>query len=522
MKILDVSSLQTSIEHCLTVLDRVLVQFADLEEAVSSISALDGSLNGHGGDAIKSFYEECHQPFLIYAQTAAENYISMLTAIKKTILQFEPSENGKIREDFLAGDIPIGLTTIRNKVTDLTGQANGIIDSIRGIVAVPNIDDSQTIQKISTADRNAMQTMEKLYELDQACTQKLDAVYADCQTMSGYITTLNSMFVSKKISAGSYMPGTLKKFLEEREAHPATAAASALLDKAKQQEDHQLAGLWSAIQSGLTDSLVPLAIMTGFQKSGLLRIEYTKKKNHYAFKYNRNLLKFLKGRIGPHGTRTFITAFNRTNKQHAAIEKKLRLQGRNVPGLAGYKDSRPLGKKLQGKALKLVTGNKSLSEVFKGLVYKNSGKDLLIAKESFKKVAGRTSAIGSILVSGITAYSSIGNRWGDAENNYKGERLSAEKGKIVGEETNKAIATTVGASSGAYIGAAIGGLVSGPFAPFGAAAGAVVGSAVGAAVGGWASKYTKKLASNIGESVGKTVHSVKDKLAGIGKVFSFG
>lgn len=525
-KVLDISSLGTSIDQNVKKLDQLIIQIEDLQAAVADVINLDTSLKGRGGDSIRAFFEECHSPFLSFSIRALSDYSDLIKIIKEGFLNFEPNERGHIKEQFLEEQLNDGLKKIENVTVELTAQTNSIINSISDIVSLPDINDDNVLQSISTAKKEKEQTVEELYETDYTFTSQLSSVSDNLIHMQDYLTTIKSLFKTKNISVGTYTSGAIKEFLSKSEPGSIEIRASRLLADVEERQKEELAGLIDAIQSGLIDSLVPVGVMAGFQKSGLLRIEYTRKKNHYIFKYNRKLSKFLKGRIGPHRTKSFITGLNRINKQHAKIEKNLKLQKRNVPHMTNYHDPRKLGKKLEGKSLKLITQNRPLHEFVKSKLFKNSGREMVIGKKAFKGVAARAGGVGAAIVSIGTAGLEINRKTKENANLYSGEKLYSENGKVVGEEVNKALGSTAGAVTGAYVGAAIGGVLAGPFAPFGAAAGAVIGGAIGSNVGEWASKYTKKWAGDVGKAAGKVVHSIKDNVSNtldnIGKIFSWG
>ncbi|MDP4553425.1 hypothetical protein Q9251_21455 [Alkalihalobacillus macyae] len=264
-----------------------------------------------------------------------------------------------------------------------------------------------------------------------------------------------------------------------------------------------------AMQDGAMGSLAPLAIMTASHKSGILRVEYTKKKNHYTFKYDRRVLHFLKGKIGPDWSRSLIQKVNRESKNNYKMEKSLKSQKKNISGTNKIEDKRTLLTKGKSRILKFTTGNRPIHENVKSKLIKNSSRDMVIAKSAFKKTVAKTSAVGAVVIGTVTFSKNITDRWVGGEHSQGKEQYEAN-GRIIGEELNKVAGSVGGSTAGAYVGAVIGGALSGPFAPFGAAAGAVIGGAIGGAVGQWATKYTHKWASDAGANVGKVTYKVKE------------
>ncbi|MDQ0219758.1 hypothetical protein ELQ35_20575 [Peribacillus cavernae] len=369
---------------------------------------------------------------------------------------------------------------------------------------------------------NKDRTVEQLHQFDSQQTNRLDSFSESIQIMADYVKELETMFHSKDLSINGYHSGLLMKKLANGdisglEMSSREKAAQLLTDFENNKELERMdksndsAEFLSALKDGAIGASLPLAIMMASQKSGLLRIEYTRKKNHYAFTYNRKLLKFLKGDIGPTLTRRLIKGLNQKGKGHAFITKTLKVQNKNIEKLKNFKDNRSTLQKMEGMALKVVTGNRPIHETVKSKIFKNSARDMLIDKKTFKKLASKTSAGAAVAVGAVSALYNIGSGFNQNNDKYNGKRLYEQNGRVVGEEVNKLVGSVSGAAVGTYIGAAIGGVVSGPFAPFGAAAGAVIGGAIGSSVGEWSSKYTNKWMSDAGAATGKALHNTKEQ-----------
>ncbi|ART75198.1 hypothetical protein B4U37_03680 [Sutcliffiella horikoshii] len=534
MKILEVESLHMELQSMLEKLELQKEAVEKIHNDVMGIVGLEDALKGQGGQAIRAFYQDCHIPFLTYYLSVLDEFKNTLNGMKSALQSVEPSSSGYINESFLQNDLPRALDNARRMTTDLANETNQVLYSVSDIVSLPNLREDGFVDQVRVAEKDVDQTLEKLHVFDQEQTRKLDAVSESSQVASGYIEQINSMFTAKKISISGYESGSLLEKLANEAVGagvnaPGSASGTALngnsiseraLNLLLSHESNMSAdgpgtegeskSLFHAIKDGAFDSFAPLAVLVAAHKSNLLRIEYTKKKNHYTFKYNRKVLHFLKGKIGPEWTRKLIQKFNRTSKSYRNIEKTLKAQKASVLKRKEFKDPRTASQKVKGGVWKLATQNRSLHENVKNKIVKHSSREMVIPKEAFKKVAAKASGVGAAIVGTYSAVTSISDRWSEGDG-LQGKEKYNVRGRVVAEEVNKVAGNVTGAAVGAYAGAAIGGLLSGPFAPFGAAAGAVIGSAIGATVGEWASKYTNKWASDAGAAVGEKIHDVKEK-----------
>ncbi|MCA0991419.1 T7SS effector LXG polymorphic toxin [Guptibacillus hwajinpoensis] len=532
MKTLEVESFLSGIELTLKQLDSQENDIKKIDSSVMEFVQLEEALKGKGGQAIRSFYQDCHVPFLQFYQSTLNEYKNALHNIKNDLQAFESSSTATIREDFLENDLDHALKKIKTITTDLSNEATSIINSVSDIIMIQTLQDSNVMNHLNSADEKINQTIEQLHQYDRQQVKNLDGVVDRANDASGYVEQISSMFQSNQISVEGYQPGSLFQKLKQAVQSPGGIATSVqgsinnenstskraldlLLDyeeskniksTTKPNEDDSLV---NTLLDGAIGSIAPLAIMTASHKSGILRIEYTKKKNHYAFKYDRKVLHFLKGRTGPEWTKRSIQKVNKLIKDNHIKEKNLKYSKKNFSGPGKFVDNRTQLTKAKSSLIKLTTGNRPLHENVKNKLIKHSSREMVISKGAFKKVAARTSGVAAVVIGMGTSVKNIFDRWENGENLSGPEQYEAN-GRIVGEELNKVAGSVAGATTGAYVGAIVGGALSGPFAPFGAAAGAIVGSAIGGAVGEWASKYTKKWASNAGEEIGKVTYKVKE------------
>ena len=73
MKTLDAFALINGIDQTLNTLKQQSQQISSIEKQIQQIISLDGALKGEAGQAIRSFYTECHIPFLQFFRLSLRN-----------------------------------------------------------------------------------------------------------------------------------------------------------------------------------------------------------------------------------------------------------------------------------------------------------------------------------------------------------------------------------------------------------------------------------------------------------------
>ncbi|MBS2970764.1 LXG domain-containing protein [Metabacillus sp. KIGAM252] len=217
MKTLDVESLSQGIKTALAEIKSQKEQLKKVEADVKSIENLHTALTGKGGQAIRSFYGETHKPLLAYYDFLFENYERVLKKMKKDLSELEPEKNGVIKQSFLESELTQGLNETKNYTSDLTDEANGIIDTIKSIAPVRNLDDSGVAGKVSEGKKDMEETIKQLTEYDQSQTSELTTVEQDVEKLTSYVNQISGMYDSGKLSVGGYVPGQLSDVKSARE-----------------------------------------------------------------------------------------------------------------------------------------------------------------------------------------------------------------------------------------------------------------------------------------------------------------
>ncbi|MDN0191719.1 T7SS effector LXG polymorphic toxin [Bacillus stercoris] len=215
MKTLDVHALHEGIQHTIEKLDKQKQQLEKLEKSVEHLAGMKDALKGKGGDAIRTFYEECHKPFLLFFGMFIDEYKKVLKQTQHAISSVESDSHGMIAEAFLSHDARHGVKHAREVTEQLTDAVNRQTSAIGHIVSLPTVNDTFFRMETEQAERLISDTLHKLFQFDGQQTQALEAAKSDFQTMKKYIDQLETMYTGPKIEITGYKTGSILKSQEE-------------------------------------------------------------------------------------------------------------------------------------------------------------------------------------------------------------------------------------------------------------------------------------------------------------------
>ncbi|MCY8508532.1 T7SS effector LXG polymorphic toxin [Bacillus sp. FSL R5-0560] len=215
MKTLDVHALHEGIQHTIEKLDKQKQQLEKLEKSVEHLAGMKDALKGKGGDAIRTFYEECHKPFLLFFGMFIDEYKKVLKQTQHAISSVESDSHGMIAEAFLSHDARHGIKHAREVTEQLTDAVNRQTSAIDHIVNLPTVKDSFFRMETEEAERLISDTLNKLFQFDGQQTNALETAKSDFQTMKKYIDQLETMYTGPRIEITGYKSGSILKSQEE-------------------------------------------------------------------------------------------------------------------------------------------------------------------------------------------------------------------------------------------------------------------------------------------------------------------
>ncbi|MDO7345394.1 T7SS effector LXG polymorphic toxin [Bacillus stercoris] len=232
MKTLDVHALHEGIQHTIEKLDKQKQQLEKLEKSVEHLAGMKDALKGKGGDAIRTFYEECHKPFLLFFGMFIDEYKKVLKQTQHAISSVESDSHGMIAEAFLSHDARHGVKHAREVTEQLTDAVNRQTSAIGHIVSLPTVNDTFFRMETEQAERLISDTLHKLFQFDGQQTQALEAAKSDFQTMKKYIDQLETMYTGPKIEITGYKTGSILKSQEEENINQTFGAINSQMKQA--------------------------------------------------------------------------------------------------------------------------------------------------------------------------------------------------------------------------------------------------------------------------------------------------
>lgn len=190
MKILDVQPFHDGVQRNINMLTRLEGEITAIQTAVQGLVAMEETLKGEGGNAIRSFYNDCHLPFLHFFLTFKATFNTTLTTMNSALDALEPDANGYIRQAYLEGEVEEGLTEISQVTANLTDESNSILDSVSDIVALPHLDDSGVQEGVTRAKTSRDNTVTDLNEFDLTQTNALLLIEAAILNMEVWLTDI--------------------------------------------------------------------------------------------------------------------------------------------------------------------------------------------------------------------------------------------------------------------------------------------------------------------------------------------
>ncbi|MDM5321821.1 T7SS effector LXG polymorphic toxin [Bacillus altitudinis] len=237
MKTLDAFALINGIDQTLNSLKQQSQHISSIEKQIHQIISLDGALKGEAGQAIRSFYTECHIPFLQFFQVVIEEYSTALKSTKQALHALEPNQHGLISQSFIEHELDQGLKKAERTISEIVTDVNHAIGRIGHIVHLPNVDESAFQQSYQKAWLETSRTIGLLHAFDREQTSALQETKSSLQTMKQFINTLSTMFTGPKIDITTYQKGSIFKDGKEEKV---SSTISGLNDKIDNPKDNSM------------------------------------------------------------------------------------------------------------------------------------------------------------------------------------------------------------------------------------------------------------------------------------------
>ncbi|MBU8608638.1 T7SS effector LXG polymorphic toxin [Bacillus pumilus] len=233
MKTLDAFALINGMDQTLNTLKQQSQQISSIEKQIHQIISLDGALKGEAGQAIRSFYTECHIPFLQFFQVIIEEYSTALKSTKQALHALEPNQHGLISQPFIEHELDQGLKKAERTISEIVTDVNHAIARIGHIVHLPNVDESAFQQNYQKAWLETSRTIGLLHAFDREQASALQETKSSLQTMKQFINTLSTMFTGPKIDITTYQKGSIFKNGKEEKISSTVGGLNDKIDNPK-------------------------------------------------------------------------------------------------------------------------------------------------------------------------------------------------------------------------------------------------------------------------------------------------
>ena len=204
MKVLDVSSLQDGIDFTVQDIESKRDQIQALQKSVHGFHTLEDALRGQGGEAIRAFYRDAHEPFLVLFHQFLIDYSNLLKDMKEAVGTFESNSSGYVNQEFLETDVDEGFAKVEKTATELTDDANEILADVEEIVSVKRIDESEVVEDVQRGKEKAKEIVEELTILDEYEAGRLEETKQALHELRSFISGMESMFKSGDLSIRNY------------------------------------------------------------------------------------------------------------------------------------------------------------------------------------------------------------------------------------------------------------------------------------------------------------------------------
>src|SRR5699024_12769991 len=119
-------------------------------------------------------FNEVHQPFLIYLYQSMVDYKNTLTEMKDATESFECHPSGFVSQEVLEQDVTDGFDKVKNVTTELTDEANSIIERVQDLVSVKKIDHSEVMDTVRDGKKKAKGKVEALSTRGEDETMRME------------------------------------------------------------------------------------------------------------------------------------------------------------------------------------------------------------------------------------------------------------------------------------------------------------------------------------------------------------
>src|SRR5699024_1307276 len=132
------------------------------------------------------------------------DYKNTLTKMKDATESFESHPSGFVSQEFLEQDVTDGFDKVKNVTTELTDEANSILERVQDLVSVKKIDPSEVMDTVQDGKKKDESRVEPLNTIEDHETSHVDKKKEDLQKMRNYIAENTFKFKRGDLSVANY------------------------------------------------------------------------------------------------------------------------------------------------------------------------------------------------------------------------------------------------------------------------------------------------------------------------------
>src|SRR5690625_3507341 len=148
---------------------------------------LEDGLQGKTGEAIRTFYDTVHLPFLTQFEKTLTNYSESILETKNNFLSYDSNKAVFIHEGLLENEVIRGLDEALHTTEGLVSEANNIMDSVSDIISLSPLSMDEFAEYIMKGKRYIHEVIQNLYDLDKSRKSALIDIHTNLKTIYTYL-----------------------------------------------------------------------------------------------------------------------------------------------------------------------------------------------------------------------------------------------------------------------------------------------------------------------------------------------
>ena len=199
MKILVRTALFPEIESIQKTIKEIQIEIRKTRSAIMELIELEDGLQGKTGEAIRTFYDTVHLPFLTQFEKTLTNYSESMLETKNNFLSYDSNKAVFIHEGLLKNEVIRGLDEALHTTEGLVSEANTIMGSVSDIISLSPLSMDEFAEYIMKGKRYIHEVViQNLYDLDKSRKSALIDIHTNLKTIYTYLKSVDISFKDKR------------------------------------------------------------------------------------------------------------------------------------------------------------------------------------------------------------------------------------------------------------------------------------------------------------------------------------